>query len=412
MDHPNLRRGILLIEQNRFPDAEKEFRKALAAEPTEALAYALLAECLIQQEKGEEGLEMAKQALYYDAANPYHHSVLAKAHISLKNYKEARKAIDEAIQIHPQDAHFYFLRGNIAYLQRDWEFTLLNAEKSLEIDPEYIHSINLRSMALVNLNRADEASNTADYALHKAPENPYAHANKGWAELDRNNHKEAQKHFREALRLDPMHEMARWGLKESIKAENFLYRQILNYFLWIGKMSQRNQWGFIIGIYVLYRATLWAAENYPVLAPILNPLIIFYVIFAFSTWIAMPVSNLFLRLHPLGKFALTNDEKLASTFVGLLLAACLVFFGLYFLTGTPFFMLWGGYCGFMALPVGGSFGAEKGSKGRKILTAMAIGIGVLGFVGLIVPGLDMLITVALLGIFAFGWVANGYALKA
>lgn len=404
-----IRRAILLIEQNRFPDAEKELRKALAEDPEEALAYALLGECLIQQDRGKDALEMAKQALNYDASNPYHHSVLAKAYWSIKDYKNALKAIEAAIEIEPYDSHFYYLRGNIAYAQRDWDFALRNAEKALEINPENVAAINLRSMALVNLNRKEEASETADYALHKNPENPYSHANKGWAELEKGNHKEAQGHFREALRLDPMNELATWGLKESIKAENFLYKMILNYFLWIAKLNERNQWAFIIGLYIMYRVTLWAAETYPVLAPFLYPIVFIYIIFAFSTWIAVPVSNLFLQLHPLGKYALSDDERLASRLVGGLLVSAIVFLSLYFLGMGGLFMLLGGYFGLMALPTGGMFGAEKGTKGRRVLTMMTLGIAISGLLGIFVY--EGLLVVALLGIFAFGWVANSFAIR-
>jgi Flp pilus assembly protein TadD len=404
-----IRRAILLIEQNRFPDAEKELIKALAADPEEALAYALLGECLIQQDKGKDALEMAKQALNYDASNPYHHSVLAKAYWSLKDYKNALTAIEAAIEIEPYDSHFYYLRGNIAYAQRNWDFALRNAEKALEINPENVAAINLRSMALVNLNRKEEASETADYALHKNPENPHSHANKGWAELEKGNHKEAQGHFREALRLAPMNEMATWGLKESIKSENFLYKMILTYFLWIAKMNERNQWAFIIGLYIIYRVTLWAAETYPVLAPFLYPIVFIYIIFAFSTWIAMPVSNLFLQLHPLGKYALSDEERLAYRLVGGLLASAIIFLSLYFAGMGDLFMVLGGYFGLMALPTGGMFGAKKGTKGRRILTMMTLGIAISGLLGIFVY--EGLLVVALLGIFAFGWVANSFAMR-
>lgn len=407
--NPHLRRGLLLMEQNRFPDATKEFQKALAQNPEEPTVYALLAECLVQLDEGEKALEMAQQALNLDAGNPYHFSVLAKAFLIQEDHQSAREAIDRAIEIEPYDSHYYHLRGHIAYHQKDWEFALVNAEKSLEVDPENVNAINLRSLTLVKLDRRDEAAETADFALHKQPENPYAHANKGWAELNRGNHAEAQKHFREALRLDPMNDMAQMGLKEAIKAKNPAYRLILNYFLWMGRMSERNQWTFLIGLYVVYRATLWARETYPALSPILTPLIIIYIIFAFSTWIAVPVSNLALRLHPLGKYALTSEEKLSSNLVGGLLMSCLTLLGVYFVTGDMLAMVMAGWCGLMSLPVGVLFSTQKGTNGRRILTLMAVAIGVLGLLGIFVA--PDLITVALLGIFAFGWIANYFAIR-
>ncbi len=406
--NPNIQRAYLLMEQNRFADAEKELVKALSIDPENPVVYALLAECLVQQNNPSDALEMAENALRLDAGNPYFHSIVAKAHLINGDLKAARAAIDRAIEMDAFSAHFYHLRGHIAFNQKDYEFALINAEKALEVDPENVEAINLRSLTLVQLNRRDEAADTADFALHKQPENPYAHANKGWAELNRGNHEEAQKHFREALRLAPMNEMARMGLKESIKAHNPAYRLILNYFLWMGRMSQRNQWVFIIGIFVFYQVLLGISDAYPAIAPFLYPFIVLYIIFAFSTWIAVPVSNLALRLHPLGKFALTKEEKLASSLVGGLLLGCLTFLALYFISGSDLYLYFAGWCGFLSLPTGVLFNSRKGTNGRKVLTAMTIGIAVAGLLGLFIPEL---VSVALLGIFAFSWVANWFAIR-
>ena len=408
LNQANIQRAILLMEQNRYTDAKKELQKALAQDPEEAMIYALLGECAIQEDEGEAAVDLATQALRLEAAHPYYHSVLAKGYMVSKNYAAANQAITEAIQLDPYDSNYVFLKGNIAYLQKKWQEAFELSERALNINAENVNAINLRSMALVKLNRKAEASQTADYALHKQPENPYAHANKGWAELERNNVKQAQGHFREALRFDPLNNSAQIGLKEAIKAENFLYRQILQYFLWISKLSEKYQWGFIIGIYILYRILMNAANNYPALAPLLYPIIGLYVFFALSTWIAVPIANAFLRLHRLGKYALTDEEKLASNLVVGLLLAGIVFFAVFLITNAELYMLLGGWCGFMALPTGVLFNPEKGTKGRMILTAFTAIIGIAGLLGIFVHAGFIMLFFG--GIFFYSFAANAVAM--
>lgn len=404
-----IQRGLFLMRQNRYTDAKKELQQALGQEPQNAMIFALLAECSIQEDDGQKALEMATTALNLEAGHPYFHSVLAKAYMILKKYNDAQNAIGEAITLEPYNDTYYFIQGNIFYLQKNWEAALQAAGQALEINAESVEAINLRSLALVKLNRKEEATSTADYALHKEPENPYSHANKGWAELNFGNHKNAQKHFREALRLQPMHESARAGLKESIKAENIFYRQILKYFLWINRLSEKYQWGFIIGLYIVYRIILNIAESYPSIAPLMYPLIVAYIIFAFSTWIAVPVSNFFLRLHPLGKHALTPDEKLGSNLVSGFLITCIGFLIAYFITNQFFFMLMGGWFGFISLLIGPIFNASTGSKSRLILSLTTLGIGLIGLTAIF--ALPELTIYFFIGIFGYSFLANWLMMK-
>ena len=54
--------------------------------------------------------------------------------------------------------------------------------------------------------------------------------------------KAALEHFREALRLDPNLQYAQAGIVEALKARNPIYRWMLGYFLWMGRLSDRAKW--------------------------------------------------------------------------------------------------------------------------------------------------------------------------
>jgi tetratricopeptide (TPR) repeat protein len=61
--------------------------------------------------------------------------------------------------------------------------------------------------------RPDEARHTIATAMRINPENERTHADKGWIELNNNNRPLAEKHFREALRINPNNQYAEVGLK-------------------------------------------------------------------------------------------------------------------------------------------------------------------------------------------------------
>ena len=402
----HLQRGQLLLRQQRYTEAEKEFKQALSKHPDNPYAMAFLAECYLETSRYPEALQLAESAVGIDPEIPFLYYSLARAYLYNKKTDKAREAIKEGLYLRPGDADFFLLLSNVEFYEENWKAALEATEQGLELDPENVHLVNMRAQCLVKLNRQEEASETLDFALNRAPENSYSHANKGWVAIEKDQYDEAIKHFKEALRLDPTNEYAQSGLKESIKAKNILYRYILKYFLWISKMNERGRWLFIIGIYVLYRVILNLARNNPSLAPLLYPLVVAYIIFAFSSWIAVPVSNLFLRFHPLGKYALTEDEILGSNIVGLLGAGAILSLLTFYFTDISILLLLGAYMGIMLIPVGGLFGVDATGKARRYLTLYTLALAGAGALAIFVPGMGTAAIVFLIGVFAYGWVAN------
>ncbi|MEM6319197.1 MAG: tetratricopeptide repeat protein [Bacteroidota bacterium] len=414
-----LERGNILFHQGRYQAAEKEYFKILAEDPNNPFALAMVAQCYLETNRKKEALDFAHRAVKASPDSPTLYSVLAQCQLYNYQLDEAMRTVQSGQQLDPGNSDFFLLKSQIAFRREDWATALAEAENGLEIDPEEVNLINLRARALVKLNRSEEASQTMDFALHQAPQSSYSHANKGWVSIERDAYDEAIVHFKEALRLEATNAYAKAGLREAIKAKNVLYRGVLKYFLWMGKLQEKYRWGFVIGIYVLYRIALALAETSDLMAMIMTPLIIFYVLFAFSSWIAMPISNLFLRLHPLGKYALEEDEVQASTLVGALGAGSLLTFLLFFLTGGgidttgdnfqidgygQLFVL-GIMLFLMMIPVSGVFSAEAGTKARKNLVWLSAGLAAVGALSLITDN-GTLVTLFFLGILGYSFIAS------
>jgi tetratricopeptide (TPR) repeat protein len=407
----HLERGKLLLSQNRVGDAEAEFKKALERNPNDGYAMGWLAECAIQQKQYAQALEMAEYAMQREPTSDFLLYTYARSNFYNKKMAKAEETIEQALALYPRDADFFLLRAHISFYQEKWQKALDSAGQGLEIEPENVNLINIRTQALIKLNRKEEAAATIDFALHKAPEDSYSHANKGWVALEQGKYDDAFRHFRESLRLSPENDFAKTGLKEAIKSKNILYRGMLKYFLWIAKMDSRNRWAFIIGAYILYRLIVYVAENNPAIAPLLYPLIAFYVLFALSSWIALPLSNLFLRLHPIGKYALDKDELTGANLIGGVLGGAIIAGGIYLFTNSGFFMVTALYLLLMLVPIGGLFSVDASGKARRYLIFYTLSLAIVGALWIVFPDNMFPLMAFVVGIFAYGWVANYFISK-
>jgi hypothetical protein len=172
-------------------------------------------------------------------------------------------------------------------------------------------------------------------------------------------------------------------------------------------MNERNRWAVVIGAYLIYRVVLGIARNNPALAPLLYPFIALYVLFALSSWIAVPIANLFLRLHPIGKHALTEDEKLGSNISGGLVGLAVLALAGYLVSGAAQLLFLAIVFGLLLVPAGGTFSVSKDTNARRSLTLYSLVLGAAGITGALLPSLSSwLLVVFAFGIFAYGWVAN------
>lgn len=359
--NPNLQRALMLYQQARYEQAEKELQQSLALEPQEAYAHSLLGLCLMHREKFAEATEEAEQAIHLEPDMAFAHYALAMILHQRHRNDEAIPAINEAIRLEPEDADYLAVLAQIQLDERRWPAALEAAERGLQHDPEHVGCNNLRAMALVKLGRKAEAGETIDTALKRNPDNSLSHANQGWTLLEKGEPKKALEHFRESLRLDPENEWARSGIIEALKARNIIYALMLKYFLWMAKLPRGAQWGILLGGYFGNQALGSLARSNPDWAPWILPLRILYITFAVMTWLASPLFNLMLRLNRFGRLALSAEEITASNWIGACLLVALASLGGCFVYGFDSVWLMGLLVfGLLLLPLSGTFKCQAG----------------------------------------------------
>ena len=334
---------------------------------------------LLQAQARPEAIQEAQKAVTLAPDIPNTYYVLGSVLDDVGRFKEAEAAAREALRLDPEDADYYALASSIRLQQKQWADALALANLGLSHDPDHVPCTNLKAMAQVNLGQRQEAGVTIGSALAKDPDNALSHANQGWADLHRGDHKAALDHFREALRLNPQMEWARQGILEALRARNPLYALLLRYFLWMSRLRGRLQMGVVMGAWVGNQVIRSLQRSNPALAPYLAPLVIAYLAFAYLTWTARPLFNLLLRLDRFGRLALNRDQIVTSNWFGvslLIALACLV--GAVVTNRASLWFLAVAFV-LLTIPVAAT-GGRSAENGRKVMALCTAGLAALACV--------------------------------
>jgi tetratricopeptide (TPR) repeat protein len=304
-----IERATLLLEQGRVNDAIKELKTFLQQEPENDHALSICARCYFKKKEFDKGIETILQAIRIDPENSYYFYLLGFGYYRKNNHAAALDNLNKAVSMNPYTPEYYGMLSHVYIAEKNFQQALLKANEGLALDAENINCLNARSIALNKLKQTDAAIETMQNALAKDPENETTHSTVGWNYLEKGKHKDAAKHFREALRINPGSESAREGLKEALKSKIAPYRWILQYSFWINNKGRKATRFFPIIIFVVVRilASVLASNNTTM---ILGGIIIgLYFLFVITTWIINPLANFFLLFYKDGKYALSNSEK-------------------------------------------------------------------------------------------------------
>jgi Tfp pilus assembly protein PilF len=410
----SLEAALAFASNNDWARAVPAAREALASDPENAQAHALLALGLTHLDQPRDAVDAARRAVTLDPDSAFAHHVHGLALLDRDDVPGAERAARESLRLDP-DADAYALLAQVLVRRRQWQEALDAAMRGLQIDPEHAASANLRAVALGQLGRAGEAEAALNKALAIDPDNAHSHAHRGWQLLRQSNPEQALESFRDALRLDPTLDWARAGIVEALKARRGFYRLFLRYTFWMSSLTGRARWFVIIGMFVLARIVRATLREHPEWLPVLGPLLGLYFLFVLATWIAGPLSNLLLRLDPFGRLALSRDEVIASNLIAGCLLLAVVAGLMLVITGSNAWLVVAASSALLLLPIGGAFQGYGTRAWRPLLAGLVIiatcaaAAMVLAFVRFDLAVFPLLGQV--LGSFLFGWIANYLVIK-
>jgi tetratricopeptide (TPR) repeat protein len=409
-----LEQAQLLLDQGRSKDAAAKIRQALEQDAGNDFALSLLARCYYNEQQYSEGIAAIQKAISLDPEESFYFYLLGFGHYQQGNSFEAIENIKKATRLYPYNPEYYGLLAFVFVNEKNFENGLLKANEGLAIEAENITCLNARAMALNKLKRTGAAVATMENALAQDPDSEFTHTTIGWNLLESGKHNEAAKHFREALRIDPMRENAKNGLKEALKSKVPPYKWLLQYSFWVNNQGKKIRTVLPIVLYIVFRLLISIFKNNNATTGIAWALAGVYLLFVIGSWTMNSIANFFLLFHPDGKYALTNAEKwsaitvVGTLFTGFVIIALAVFTNV--AKGTVYeesLVIPGLICLSLALPFGEiNYPVDlKNKSGRNIFSLSLIGLGLLSllcFIAFPEPAM-ILMSIYGIGFIIYNW---------
>lgn len=301
-----------MIGRQQWTEAERLLKETVMQTPEVGRVHSLLSMVFAATNRLDLAEEEANHAVALDPDDYFTHLMLARILGTRNRFAEAEREFLNAIGMCPTEPLVHGEYAGFLLGRKRWREALESANRALALEPENDDALQTRSLALSMLGKQDESHDAIDASLRRNPNDSRAHATLGWSLLHENRPKEALPHFREALRLEPNSEWARLGILEAMRARFLPYRLLLMYFMWISRVQARYAMGLIFGLYIGYVALSRVQAANPNWSWLISPVLIGYVAFALSTWVAHPLMNAVLLLDPFGRLALTPEEKRVS----------------------------------------------------------------------------------------------------
>lgn len=384
-----LERVQILLQQQRFKDAEAEARQALAGDVDRAAALSLLAIAISGQDRNPEAQQAVEQAIAEDPDRAFSYYIYAQLLRFQGKLKPAQDAIETALRSSAEDPE-YLCELAMILLQRGRPSEASGVvNRGLQADPDSASLRHVRTQVRIALRDVEGAGESARDSIAQDPEDATGHTQLGYVALRQNDLKTAQMHFSEALRLNPESEPAKAGLLTVLKGRRWLFRRFLSYSNWMQSKGPGVRWIIILGAMFLARG-------------IGGVVALLYFLFVYFTWTIDSLTNLLLRLDPVGRVLLSKDEQRASSVVGALLGLALlsVLLGFWirplWLAATVF--------GLLVLPVSGAF-ASEGTM-RRVMTVVSVILAMVGLTGVALSFTGVDEASAPMGLFLLGTVLS------
>lgn len=386
-----------LIERKKYDEAQLSLAEAFTSNPDSPDLHALQAQIFFNQDQYKNALNSINNAIGMAPENDFLHFWKARILAELNQGKKALECMDEALRLDPQDADYYGFKALLLSNREKRKEAVEVAREGLEKDPDNALCKNALSVALQTSGKTAESATVLEGLLEKDPEDPFTQANTGYNYLRSGDIKKAKEHFRVALMLDPNNEYTRAGMVEAMKASNFFYRKILEYYVRMERLSSGKRWAITIGMILIVK-----------ILPFLLPI---YLVFLLWVWFAPPIAQMVLYFDKSGRYLMDKQARMLTDINLTLTGVSLVSLALAPLLSLSFLGL--AFGAFAAIVPVHMIEYREKKRNRVIMAGFAalfVGLGAAGVTFSMMAQPAMPLWLGLIGsVLAFTWLANVFA---
>jgi tetratricopeptide (TPR) repeat protein len=141
------------------------------------------------------------------------HNVIGRAATNAKDHKRALAAFEKAVALDPDNFEYAYNLSNLQVSQNKLADALKTAERACELEPFSEPAWTHKGFVLIKKRDFKKAREALTRAVELNPESASAHFWLGFAHEASDNAAEAEREYRETLKIDPKHEQAQAGLK-------------------------------------------------------------------------------------------------------------------------------------------------------------------------------------------------------
>jgi len=302
------------------------YQQALALDAHHTPSFIMLALCWMQEgDTAPKSIDAAQRAVALEPENPFARSVLALAlNANAKDgqtaaVKAALQQAEEAVNLDPDSDFSHAVLARLHLRLRDFPKAEASARAALLLDTENTMAAEVLSAALLLQKKDGDNQDLINYQLQRNAEDDSAHTSAGWMAVMQGNHKKANQHFLEALRLNPMNENARLGLIESFRARSWPYRLQLKFAHFMNQFTEGRQTAIMLGGFVCYKVL---SSYLKTVSPVLAAVVIgAWLLFALWAHLARGFSSAFIVMDRFARQALRPREYWEGVVVGGLIFA-------------------------------------------------------------------------------------------
>lgn len=282
------------LEADRCDLAERTLIEALRDYPDDACLHAQLALVLGQLSRHEEASQHAGRALSLAPNDPFSLFVAGRVHASQGRHREAEAFFIDALRLDPTDHATLLAYGVLMHKTGHLEKAQRLIETSLRYQPENEAAHGLLAVIHAELRRGGgEAMAHGSQSLRFNPDSEFSHNAMAFACLHSFRPFQARRHAREALRLNP---------SDSDTVELFQHCDLVCRWTYLPMYylsavlarlpgEQYALWGGAIVVLVVL-------PKIPPLAPYYGWFAIAWVSLCVYTWIASPITKLWMKWVP------------------------------------------------------------------------------------------------------------------